>query len=68
MVWNEVVMERSGRNSLRLTVEVRPLMYFRNNNGPSTDPCGTPGVTGEEGDVAPSQMTVWTLLVRRDSI
>ena len=36
-------------------------MYFRNNNGPSTDPCGTPGVTGEEGDVAPSQMTVWTL-------
>ena len=55
-----------------LTVEVRPfgrsLMYVRNNNGPSTDPCGTPEVTGEEGDAALSQMTVWTLLVRKDFI
>ena len=60
----------SSANSL--TVEVRPfgrsLMYVKNNNGPSTDPCGTPKVTGEGGDVAPSQMTVWTLLVRNDSI
>ena len=38
------------------------------NNGPSIGPCGTPEVTGEEGDVALSQMTVWTLLVRGDSI
>ena len=38
-------------------------MSVRNNNVPSTDFCGTPEVTGEEGDVAPSQMTVWTLLV-----
>ena len=55
----------SSANSL--TVEVRPfgrsLMYVRNNNGPRTGPCGTPEVTGEEGDVAPSQMTVWTLLL-----
>ena len=55
-----------------LTVEVRPfcrsLMYVRNNSGPSTDPCGTPEVTGEEVDVAPSQMTVWILLVRKESI
>lgn len=60
----------SSANSL--TVEVRrfgrSLMYVKNNNGPSTDPCGTPEVTGEGGDVAPSQMTVWTLLVRNDSI
>ena len=57
----------SSANSL--TVEVRPfgrsLMYVRNNSGPSTDPCGTPEVTGEEVDVAPSQMTVWTLFVRK---
>ena len=43
-------------------------MYVKNNSEPSTDPCGTPEVTGEEVDVAPSQMTVWTLLVRKDSI
>ena len=57
----------SSANSL--TVEVRPfgrsLMYVRNNSRPSTDPCGTPEVTGEEVDVAPSQMTVWTLFVRK---
>ena len=57
----------SSPNSL--TVEVRPfcrsVMYVRNNSGPSTDPCGTPEVTGEEVDVASSQMTVWTLLVRK---
>lgn len=55
-----------------LIVEVRPFgrssIYVRNNNRLSTDPYGTPEVTGEKGDVAPSQMTVWTLLVRRDSI
>ena len=60
----------SSANSL--TVEVRPfgrsLMYVRNNSGPSTDPCGTPEVNGEEVDVAPSQLTVWALLVRKDSI
>ena len=57
----------SSANSL--TVEVRPfgrsLMYVRNNSGPSTDPCGTPEVNGEEVDVAPSQLTVWALLVRK---
>ena len=46
----------SSANSL--TVEVRPfarsLMYVRNNSRRSTDPCGTPEVTGEEVDVAPS--------------
>ena len=56
----------SSANSL--TVEITPfglsLMYVRNNEGPNTDPCGTPEVTGEEVDVAPSQMTVWTLLAR----
>ena len=29
-------------------------MYVRNNSRRSTDPCGTPEVTGEEVDVAPS--------------
>ena len=38
------------------------------NSGPSTDPCGTPEVTCQEEDVAPSQMTVWTLLVKKDFI
>ena len=33
-------------------------MYVRNRRGPSTDPCGTPEVTGEEVDVAPSQMSL----------
>ena len=28
-------------------------MYIRNKRGPSTVPCGTPEVTGEEGDVLP---------------
>ena len=45
-------------------------MCVKNNSGPSTDPCGTPEVTGEEVDIAPSQMTVLILLVRKrkDSI
>ena len=60
----------SSANSLPVEVRLfgRSLMYVRNNNGPSTDPCGTPEVTGEEGDVVSSQMMVWILLVRRDSI
>ena len=42
---------------------LRSFMSVRNNNVPSTDFCGTPEVTWEDGDVAPSQ-----ILVRKDSI
>ena len=53
----------SSANSL--PVEVRPfgssLTYVRNNSGPSTDSCGTPEVTGEEVDVAPSQISLYPL-------
>ena len=31
---------------LKLQAEGRLLMYMRNNNGPSMDPCGTPLVSG----------------------
>ena len=30
------------------------LIYKRNNNGPSTDPCGTPNNTGSMADFSPS--------------
>ena len=37
----------SSRNSLRLVVRLRgrSLMQMRKNNGPRTEPCGTPALT-----------------------
>ena len=33
---------------------IMSFIYRRNNNGPSTDPCGTPNNTGSMADFSPS--------------
>ena len=45
-------------------VEVTPSMYIRNKSGPSTDPWGTPDMTGNDFEVAPLTSTCCSLLVR----
>ena len=42
-------MIQSGRSFLKIT----------NNNGPSTDPCGIPDVTGFPDDSSPWTITCW---------
>ena len=40
--------------SLSVKQFIMSLIYKRNNNGPSTDPCGTPNNTGSMADFSPS--------------
>ena len=40
------------------------LMKIKNNRGPKTDPCGTPEMTGKEGDWSPAMTTTCELHVK----
>ena len=39
-------------------------IYIRNSNGPSTEPCGTPDLTGVFSEHAPSTTTNWCLSLK----
>ena len=43
-------------------------IYTRKSNGPNTDPCGTPDLTCDCGDVFPLTTTYWVLLDRKSVI
>ena len=43
-------------------------MYKRNKQGPSTEPCGTPDITGHDSDSSPSRTTRCDLPERKDPI
>ena len=43
-------------------------MYKRKSKGPSTEPCGTPDVTGTSDEHSPSRTTVCDLPMRKDLI
>ena len=62
--------EVSSANSL--TVVVRPrgrsLIQMRRNNGPRTEPCGTPAVTDFQTEGWPLRTTRWHLLFKNDLI
>ena len=53
----------SQKNPIR-RVFPNPVTYIRNNNGHSTDPCGTPDMTLEVGDLSPLRTTYCDLLPR----
>ena len=44
------------------------LMYMRNRQGPSTDPCGTPDNTVQASDFSPSRTTFCDLSDKKDLI
>ena len=43
-------------------------IYKRNRQGPCTEPCGTPDITGQVSDSSPSSTTRWVLFERKDPI
>ena len=51
-------MTQSGRSFMKMT----------NNNGPSTDPCGIPDVTGFHDDSSPWTITCWVRFPKKFSI
>ena len=46
----------------------RSFMYNRKRSGPSTDPWGTPEVTGTSFEDSPSNTTVWVCPIKNDWI
>ena len=57
----------SSANSLMLLLieSGMLLMYMRNRQGPSTDPCGTPDNTGQAPDCSPLKTHSVIYLMRR---
>ena len=51
-----------------LTLMGRSFIYTRNNAGPSTEPCGTPDVTGMDSEVSPLTTTTCVRLARKSVI
>ena len=67
---NEVDRVLSSSNSINLNKDDefgRSFINIRNNNGPRTDPCGTPWLIEEEEEVIPSIKVIWILSLRYDS-
>ena len=60
----------SSAKSLRALVTTFGIsfIYFTNNIGPKTDPCGTPLLTVTQSDTFPSTLTRCFLLVKNDFI
>ena len=46
----------------------KSLMYRRNRHGPSTEPCDTPDMAGQDSDSSPSRTTLRVLFDRKDLI
>ena len=66
---SEVERVLSSANSINLKKDDefgRSFINIRNNNGPRTDPCGTPWLTEEEEEVIPSLTVIWFLSLRYD--
>ena len=66
---NQVDSVLSSANSINLNKEDefgRSFINNRNNNGPRTNPCGTPWLTEEEEEVIPSATVIWFLSLRSD--
>ena len=43
----------------------KSLIYTKKNRGSKMDPCGTPGLTGNQFDDIPLSITRWNLLLRK---
>ena len=60
-----MTVSSAKRRTLDLTWHGRSLIKIRNINGPSTDPWGTPEVTGTECESSPARTTLCVLFSRK---
>ena len=63
------IMVSSAKSLMLLSIMSGKLfIYKRNRQGPCTEPCGTPDITGQVSDSSPSSTTRWVLFERKDPI
>ena len=64
-----LISRYSAVNSFRvelLTTICRSSMNSRNRIGPSTEPCGTPDLTGSQSELMPLMTALWKQHVRKE--
>ena len=61
---NKFVSSANSMGKLCLHTICKSLIYIRNSNCPSTEPCGTPHLIWSFLDLAPLYVTNWVLWVR----